>query len=61
MVAVLVAYWAVAIFLLVYGVVKLIYSSVKGVDRENAVQIVVIAVVMLVIGGGVCGLLLKSI
>lgn len=61
MVAVLVAYWAIAIFLLVYGVVKLIYSSVKGVDRENAVQMVIIAVVMLVIGGGVCGLLLKSI
>ena len=61
MVAVLVAYWAIAIFLLVYGVAKLIYSSVKGVDRENAMQMVIIAVVMLVIGGGVCGLLLKSI
>ena len=61
MIAVLVAYWAIAIFLLVYGVVKLIYSSVKGVERENAVQMVIIAVVMLVIGGGVCGLLLKSI
>ena len=60
MVALLILYWLAVIVLFLVGLVKIIIAKTPE-KRKPGVKLLIISIVMLIIGGGVCGIIMANL